>query len=183
MEIVFTNHAKLRIEKRKILEEEVIDAIKNPDKTIKKHGKILFSKMAVVVQEMIESKKSGVAFTINPVNKNHNEIIIESSFGLGESVVSGIVTPNNYIINKTSQKIMKETISEKKIAVVRKKGKTKTIKLSREKIKEKSLSNKELKGIIKECIKIERYYKKPMDIEWAIDDKLYILQARPITTF
>jgi len=178
MEIVFTNHAKLRIEKRKILEEEVIDAIKNPDKTIKKHGKILFSKMAVVVQEMIESKKSGVAFTINPVNKNHNEIIIESSFGLGESVVSGIVTPK-----KKKKKIMKETISEKKIAVVRKKGKTKTIKLSREKIKEKSLSNKELKGIIKECIKIERYYKKPMDIEWAIDDKLYILQARPITTF
>jgi len=138
--------------------------------------------MAVVIQKMINAKKSGVIFTVNPVNKNKNEMIIESIFGLGEAIVSGIVTPDHYAIEKKNLKIVKEIINEKKIAIFRANGKNKTIKLDAKKANLKTLNFNELKQLAKEALKIEKYYKKPMDIEWAIDDKLYILQARPITT-
>src|SRR3989338_2537853 len=138
--------------------------------------------MAVVIQKMINAKKSGVIFTVNPVNKNKNEIIIDSIFVLGEAIVSGIVTPDHYAIEKKNLKIVKEIINEKKIAIFRANGKNKTIKLDAKKANLKTLNFNELKQLAKEALKIEKYYKKPMDIEWAIDDKLYILQARPITT-
>ena len=139
-------------------------------------------KMAVVVQKMVDSKKSGVIFTANPVTKNKNEMMIEAAFGLGETIVSGMVTPDNFVADKKSRKIIRETINEKNIAIIKRDGKNKTIKLDAEKRKEKSLSEKEINQLIEISLKIEKYYKNPMDIEWAIDDKLYILQARPITT-
>ena len=139
-------------------------------------------KMAVAIQQMVDAKKSGVAFTVNPVNKNKNEMIIESIFGLGEAIVSGMVTPDNFLIDKRKQEVIKEIINEKSISIIRQNGKNKTIKLNSKKANEKTLNEKELNQIIKESLKIEKYYKKPMDIEWAIDDKIYILQARPITT-
>ena len=139
-------------------------------------------KMAVVVQQMVDSKKSGVIFTVNPITKNKDEMIIEATFGLGEAIVSGMVTPDNYLIDKKNQKVLKEIINEKKIAIVRQNGKNKTLKLNSEKANERTLNDKELNQLIDESLKIEKYYKKPMDIEWAIDDKIYILQARPITT-
>ncbi len=139
-------------------------------------------KMAVIVQKMIDAKKSGVVFTANPVTKNRNEMVIESIFGLGEAIVSGIVTPDNFIIDKKDKKITNETVNEKNIMIIRQNGKNKTIKLDSKKANEKTLNEKELNDLIAESIKIEKYYKKPMDVEWAIDDKLYILQARPITT-
>jgi len=138
--------------------------------------------MAVVIQKMINAKKSGVIFTVNPVNKNKNEMIIESIFGLGEAIVSGIVTPDHYVINKKTHSVLKEIINKKKLAIVKENGKNKKIKLDDKEASAKSLSTEELKTLIKEALLIEKYYKKPMDIEWAIDDKLYILQARPITT-
>ena len=139
-------------------------------------------KMAIVVQKMIDAKKSGVIFTINPVTKNKNEMVIEAAFGLGESIVSGMVTPDNFLIDKMKQEVIKETINEKNIAIIRQNGKNKTIKLNTKKANEKTLNQKELDSLIGESLKIENHYKKPMDIEWAIDDKVYILQARPITT-
>ena len=139
-------------------------------------------KMAVVVQKMVDAKKSGVSFTANPVTKSKDELIIEAVFGLGESIVSGIVTPDNYLIEKKSRKVISEKINEKKTAIFRKNGKNITLKLDNKKANEKAITYTELNEIIAESLKIERYYKKPMDIEWAIDDKVYILQARPITT-
>ena len=108
-------------------------------------------------------------------------MVIESAFGLGESIVSGMVTPDNFLIDKNEHEVIKETINEKKIAIVRQNGKNKTIKLNTKKANEKTLNKKELNQLIKESLNIENHYKKPMDIEWAIDGKVYILQARPIT--
>jgi len=139
-------------------------------------------KMAVIVQKMIDAKKSGVIFTVNPVNKNRNEMIIESVFGLGEALVSGMVTPDHFVVDKNKQKIIKEIINEKKIAIFRKKDKNITTKFNQQKANQKTLNDNEINQLIKEALKIEKHYKKPMDIEWAIDDKIYILQARPITT-
>lgn len=138
--------------------------------------------MAVVVQEMVDSKKSGVIFTVNPVNKNKEEIMIESSFGLGEAIVSGIVTPDNFIVGKKNMEIISELINEKNVAIFKQNGKNKTIKLNSKKANERSLNQKEIADLSRIAVQIEEYYKKPMDIEFAIDDKIYILQARPVTT-
>lgn len=117
--------------------------------------------MAVIVQKMIDSKKSGVAFSVNPVN-DKKEIVIEAALGLGEAVVGGQITPDNYLVDKETYKVKENRI-----------------------INDTSvLDDSEIAQLAATVKKIEEYYKYPQDIEWAIDykNKLYILQARPITT-
>ncbi|OIO40707.1 hypothetical protein CO154_02700 [Candidatus Pacearchaeota archaeon CG_4_9_14_3_um_filter_31_7] len=140
--------------------------------------------ICVVGQEMVNSEKAGVMFTVNPVNKNKNEIIIEGSFGLGESVVSGQVNLDNYILDKNKLKIISKSINEKRIAIIRDcNGKNKTIKLDNKKANSECLTEKEVIELGKLGIAIEKHYKKPQDIEWAIaGQKIYILQSRAITT-
>lgn len=148
--------------------------LKNNDKTD--------IKVAVVVQEMIQSEISGVAFSINPVNNDANEIVIESVLGLGEAIVSGRVTPDKYIVNKKDNEIESKEINNQREKIIKGDKENKyvqildgnTQKLSDEKI-----------NILQEKIKqIENIYGFPVDIEWAIEnEKFYILQCRPITTF
>lgn len=137
--------------------------------------------VAVVVQKMIQSDISGIAFSINPIDNNKNEIIIESIYGLGEAIVSGKVTPDTYIINKEENIIKSKEIKKQKNKLSKENNKNKWIstengdlqKLDDEKILE-------LSNIIKE---IENFYGFPVDVEWGIQDKeIYILQCRPITT-
>ena len=147
------------------------------------HEKVL---ICVVVQEMIDSQKAGVLFTVNPVTGDRNEQIIEGSFGLGESVVSGQVTPDSYIVKKKPFEIKEITVNEKNIAFYRdkEKGHNKKVELDNLKANSQCLTEDEIKGLAELGIKIEEHYKKPQDIEWAVgpDKKLYILQSRPITT-
>ncbi|TKJ17797.1 hypothetical protein CEE44_04690 [Candidatus Woesearchaeota archaeon B3_Woes] len=143
-----------------------------------KHDEVL---IAVVVQKMVDSKKAGVLFTANVVTNSKEEIIIEGSFGLGESVVSGQVTPDYYLIDKNTEKLKEKNISNKSMGIfMKKEGGVE--KRSIENPTERVLSEKELKELTKIGLKIEQHYKHPQDIEWAIDDKIYILQSRPITT-
>ena len=86
------------------------------------------------------------------------------------------------MIDKKTKQIIKEVINEKKLAIIRHDSGNKQIKLDKNKASSKALDAKELSKLVKISLLIEKHYKKPMDIEWAIDDKLYILQARPITT-
>ena len=150
-----------------------------------KHEDVLIS---VVVQEMVNSEKAGVMFTVNPVTKNYNELLIEGSYGLGETVVSGQVTPDSYFIDK-KQFIEKKTLSIKQKNIAEKTWglfrdeNGKNVNKNIENPNEQLLSEKELKELTEFGIKIEIHYGKPMDIEWAIaNGKVYILQARPITT-
>ncbi len=143
-----------------------------------KHDEVL---IAVVIQKMVDSKKAGVLFTANVVSNSKEEIIIEGSFGLGEAVVSGQVTPDYYLIDKNTEKLKEKNISNKAIGFFRKKGGG-VEKRSIENPTERVLSDKELKELTKISLEIEQHYKHPQDIEWAIDDKVYILQSRPITT-
>jgi phosphohistidine swiveling domain-containing protein len=116
--------------------------------------------MAVIIQTMIQSEISGVAFSVHPITENPDEIIIESTSGLGESIVSGEVTPDSYIIQKSTKEIKTDDISENK--------------------KLNKIQLIELSDLI---IKIENYFDFPCDIEWSyLDEKFYILQSRPITT-
>lgn len=139
--------------------------------------------ISVVVQEMVDSKKAGVIFTANPITNSLDEMIIEAAYGLGESVVSGMVTPDTLILKKSDFSVVSHNIGGKRIAIVRdENGQNKEIEIGEEEANSAALSEAEWTLLAKEAMKIEKHYNQPMDIEWAIDDKVYILQARPITT-
>ena len=122
--------------------------------------------VAVVVQKMVASQSAGVAFSIHPVTQNPNHILIEATFGLGEALVSGSITPDNYVVDK--EKLPDES------AIV-------DINVNREK---QVLSKEQILELAQLVVKIEKHYAKPQDIEWAFaDGKFYIVQSRPITTF
>ena len=138
--------------------------------------------IAVVVQKMIDSEKSGVVFSRDPV-KNDDNVAIEAVFGLGEGIVSGKIYPDNYIVSQ-DLKIKSIKVTNKKIAMVRTAGgNNEIVKLSDEKSKQQVMSNAEILGIADYAMKLEAHYKKPQDVEFAIEQgEIYILQSRPITT-
>jgi pyruvate,water dikinase len=139
--------------------------------------------IAVVVQELINADKAGVLFTSHPVT-GEPETIVEASWGLGESIVSGKVSPDKYVFDRHSRKVEDKAIGTKKIAIVAdaKKG-TKTVELSREKQEGSVLSDGEVKDLTEYGEIAENHYGTPQDIEWAImGGEIYILQSRPITT-
>lgn len=140
--------------------------------------------IAVVVQRMINSEKSGVMFTINPSNNDQDEIVIESAYGLGELVVSGSINPNNYIIDKENLTIKSRITPKQDYMLVREEMLGKNIKRKvPEEYPEKVLSDNEVITLANYGKKIEQHYQKPMDIEFAIESgKVYIVQARPVTT-
>src|SRR3989344_966850 len=138
--------------------------------------------LAVVVQKMINSDKSGVMFSKNPT-KNDDSIIIEAVFGLGEGIVSGKINPDTYQLSN-KLKIMNKKIGTKKIAIVRSASvETKEVKLSEEKSNDQVLTEGEIIMLGNLALKIEEHYTKPQDIEFAIEDReIFITQSRPITT-
>ena len=140
-------------------------------------------KIAVVVQKMIQSEISGIAFSVNPINNNRKEIMIEAGFGLGEYVVSGIITPDKYIFDKQSNKLKKIKINYQEFKLACVNNKNKEVEMPLEKRNAIKLSTKYYSELLKTIKLIEKKYKKPVDIEWAIkNEKIYITQARPITT-
>lgn len=151
-------------------------------------------RLAVIVQKMIPAKCSGVLFTINPVSIKKTELIIESNYGLGESIVSGQCCPDQFMVQRKSHhgieifKILDKQIGNKKIAIYPKSLETETgttlIELSEQENIQPSLANQQIIKLSQMGTQVEKYFKYPQDIEWAIDqdNKIYILQARPITS-
>lgn len=140
--------------------------------------------VAVVVQRMVASEVSGVCFTVHPVTKDPNQLIIEAGWGLGEAIVGGLITPDSYIIDKTNHNIIDTYISEQSKKIIRKpEGGTEESEVSSEDSERQKLSKNHILELSKIALKIEKHYKIPMDIEWAMaDGKIWIVQARPITT-
>jgi len=140
--------------------------------------------VAVVVQKMVQSDISGITFTVHPVTKDKNQMVIEAGYGLGEAIVSGQITPDTYVIDKRKFDIMDINISEQQRMIIKKKGEGvewKPVVKSRQ--GQQKLTDKEIIKIAKACDKIEKHYKHPQDIEWAIEKgKFYITQSRSITT-
>ena len=147
--------------------------------------------MAVIVQKMVNSRSAGVMFTINPVTGDDSVIVIESSWGLGEAVVGGKVTPDRFVVRKSDLTIVERQISEKELAIVYDpaSGTNKVVKLPPEKAKAPSLRDEEVVKLAEYGLAIEKHYGRAMDIEWAIDadlpfpDNIFIVQARPETVF
>lgn len=140
--------------------------------------------IAVVVQKMVNAEKAGVMFTSHP-SSGENVAIIESTWGLGEAVVSGMVSPDNFVIDKETYRIIDKKISEKTKMCIKdpKTGSTVHIDVPQDKKNVESLTNDEIKELVNLGNKIERIYGLPQDVEWAIEKgKVYILQSRAITT-
>jgi len=139
--------------------------------------------LAVVVQRMIQSDKSGIAFSIDPVNNDKNKIIIEAIFGLGEYVVSGKVTPDHYEVDKKTLVITKKEIKRQTIKLVKAGVHNKEITLSKAEGYLQKLSDEEIIKVALLVRDIEKHYYFPQDIEWAIErGKVFIVQSRPVTT-
>jgi phosphohistidine swiveling domain-containing protein len=140
--------------------------------------------MAVVIQIMVPSDVSGILFTANPVSGERSEIIINSSFGLGEAVVGGQVTPDSYVVDRSTLTVKESMIGPKaqKIISSDKQG-TILLDVSEHERSQSSLSEKSLKELTSIALKVEQIFKGvPQDIEWAISNgKLWMLQSRPIT--
>jgi pyruvate,water dikinase len=140
--------------------------------------------IAIPVQLMIESEKSGIMFTINPVTNDKSRVTIEAIFGLGEMIVQGAVTPDHYEVDKSSMNIVvRESHTQEKI-MIRKGGGSNTIQpLTKEDGNKIKLSDKEILDLAQLGKNLEKHYYFPQDSEWAIENgKVYIVQTRPITT-
>lgn len=154
-----------------------------------KHEDVLIS---VGVQKMVNAKAAGVAFTINPVTGDESQIVIEGNWGLGESVVSGAVTPDDYIVDKETLKVIDRKIAKKTVEYIRdpKTGKTIHAEVPPERQEVPCLTDEEIHRIAVLSKQIEEHYGgKPQDIEWSIDrdlpfpENIFIVQSRPETVW
>ena len=140
-------------------------------------------KVAIVVQKMVNSESAWVCFTVNPVSQNPDEIMIDAWFWVWEAVVSWMITPDNYIVNKKTWEIKKSISQQGKKIVLSGKWWTKEVDIPKQEQNNQKLSDKHIQELAKLAKKIEKHYWKPMDTEWAIENwELFMLQARPITT-
>ncbi len=140
--------------------------------------------ISVTVQKMVKSEKSGVMFSSHP-STGEPEVIIEAAWGLGEAVVSGSVSPDNYVIDRANKKILNKFIAAKEIMIVRdpKTGETVTKKVPADMKEKLVLSDEEILKLAAQAEVLEKHYGIPQDIEWAFENgKMFILQSRPITT-
>ena len=144
--------------------------------------------IAVPVQRMVQSESSGVMFTIEPTTSNTDQITIEAVLGLGETIVSGDVTPDHYTIEKKGMKILAKEIKAQEWKLVKKAGahgKADNIKIElteAEKAKQK-ITDGDIIFLAKIGQKLEDHYNHPQDIEWAKENNnIYIVQTRPVTT-
>ena len=150
----------------------------------KEHDLDPFSpRLAVVVQQQIDSDVSGVGFSLNPVTNDYDEAVIDATWGLGTTVVEGRVSPDHFVVNKGSRQIVEATTGEKEVAVwlnadggIHERNEPRSA--------ERTLSDPQLQEVADVLCRIEDLYERPVDVEWAYaGDHLYVLQARPITTY
>ena len=152
------------------------------------HEKVFIS---VGVQKMVNSKAAGVMFTLNPVTGDATKIVIEGNWGLGEAVVSGSVTPDDFVVDKESLKVTEKRLAKKTVQYIRdpKTGYTIHAEVPREKQEQPCINDVEIQKLAELAQRIEKHYGKPQDIEWAIDkdipypNNVFIVQSRPETVW
>ena len=139
--------------------------------------------MAVVVMQVVRARSSGVAFTKNPMTGATDEVLINASWGLGEAVVSGYVTPDSFIVGPGGE-MRERAISEKHEQVVLTDDGTERAPVPPELVSQPSISDEEVQEVVDTAHAVQREYGQPIDIEFAYDDSgtMFLLQARPITT-
>ncbi len=151
----------------------------------KMKGSLADTSIAVVVQRMVNPDKSGVMFTVDPVQRRRDRVMIEAAWGLGEVVVSGMVTPDNYIVDKDDKSLISKFVARKSLMIVRDESGVgvRQVELPLEKASAQVLNEAEIVQLAELGVHIENYFNSPQDVEWAIEgDQLYVLQSRPVTT-
>jgi pyruvate,water dikinase len=152
------------------------------------HEKVFIS---VGVQKMVNSRAAGVMFTINPVSGDNSQIVIEGNYGLGEAVVSGAVTPDDFVVSKKTMSIVERRLAKKTLQYIRDPNTGKTVHLGVpvDRQDQPCISDEELIHLAELAKRIEQHYGKPQDIEWAIDrdvpfpSNMFIVQSRPETVW
>jgi pyruvate, water dikinase len=144
--------------------------------------------MAVVVQRMVQSDRSGVMFTLNPVTNDPSQILIEAVYGLGEGAVSGILTPDMYVVAKGSGVILDRQVTPQEHELVRNsniescEGPNHWVAVDWGRRAKQKLSDEEIGELAQTGLGLEQHFRRPQDIEWASQSgALYIVQARPVT--
>jgi len=148
-------------------------------------GNLADTQIAVVIQEMAYPEKSGVMFTADPVEKRRDRMVVEAVFGLGEGIVSGLITPDHYLIDRNQSTLLREFISLQRIAIIQHMiyGGTTQVELSEERGASRVLSGGELNRLRILGLRLEEFFGAPQDVEWCIENgMLLLLQSRPITT-
>lgn len=139
--------------------------------------------LAAVVQKMIQSEKSGVMFTANPVSSNENEIVIEAGYGLGEAIVSGSIIPDMYVVDKRDLSIISKAVYEQEEMIKKVGNQNEWMPVPESDKRLQKISDSEIIELAKFGKLIEEHYGFPQDIEWCVSEgKIYIVQARPITS-
>ncbi len=137
----------------------------------------------VVVQKMINAEKSGILFTANPVNGRRDQMLLSSSWGLGEAIVGGEVTPDQWIMDKEKNAILEERAAKKEVMTVRKENGVEFVAVAPGMQEQVTLNRDEVLHLLDLGHKVERYFGSPQDIEWAYQDgKYFLVQTRPITS-
>ncbi|MDZ7778416.1 MAG: PEP/pyruvate-binding domain-containing protein [Gemmatimonadota bacterium] len=138
--------------------------------------------MAVVVQEMVEARVSGVLFTVNPLDGREEEMLVEAVFGLGEGAVSGRVEADRFVVDAWEGAVLDRTVGRKELKVMPTEQGVEEVPLSAEEAGAPTLSDPELSELAEAGRRIQVHFGRPMDVEWAYGDQgLFILQARPVT--
>ena len=148
-------------------------------------GTLTDTRMAVVVQEMVLADRSGVMFTVDPIRKRRDCMVIEAVFGLGEGAVSGEITPDHYVLDRETGACLDTFISVQSHAIVHdtERGGTRHLELSEETGGASVLREDELGRLHQMGRRVEAFFGSPQDIEWSFrGDDLLLLQSRPITT-
>jgi len=139
--------------------------------------------LAVLVQQLVASDVSAVVFSANPITGSRDEIMINASWGLGESIVGGTVTPDTFIVRKSDLAITSRTIADKQRMTVSAPGGTREVDVPRFLRKEASLNDAQVVEMAKLALTLEVTMEHPVDVEGAYaGGELYLLQCRPITT-
>jgi phosphoenolpyruvate synthase/pyruvate phosphate dikinase len=139
-------------------------------------------RIAVIVQQQIASEVSGVAFSIHPVTGAQHQLVLNASWGLGEAVVSGLCSPDHYVVGKSSRQIIRCEVGAKETALWLAPGGG-VEEREDPRHEERVLSDAQALAVVEGVLRIEQSFGHPVDVEWALaSDTLYWLQARPITS-
>jgi pyruvate,water dikinase len=139
--------------------------------------------IAVVVQQMVDSEAAGVMFTVNPANQDRGTLVIEGAFGLGDTVVSGRVSPDHWEVSKETLETTRERLGAKHLMTYRdEQGRNRERELSQEEANRPSISPEQVRQVASFGRAIEEHYGVPQDVEWAVaDGRVWIVQSRPVT--
>ena len=140
--------------------------------------------MAVIVQRMIRSEISGVAFTADPITQDSRTIIIESNWGMGAAIVDGRVTPDRYLVNRDTLQVRERRIAEKRVMVPADVTSSAGLgEVPQDMRYLETLSPQQIEAVAALALRCEQHFGSPQDVEWAFaHDELHLLQSRPVTT-